>query len=288
MTLKPGVIETLTVARENEFGYFLSQQGEDILLHKREAKGELKEDEKVTVFLYLDHEGRLTATMEMPIISLGEMGWLKVVSQIRNQGLFLYNGTSRDVFFSMDDLPPERERWPAEGDELFVTLSTDKKGRLMAKHVYGKPIEDQSVKAGPEMYNKDVEGIVYKMGEDVEGVNILTDEKHLAFLHNDDMNSTVRLGQKIAVRVTNVREDGRLNVSQKPRKQEALSDDAEKIIQYMEGRNGAMPYWDKSQAEDIYSRFQLSKAAFKRALGKLMKEGKVYQEEGWTYFKERK
>ena len=39
----------------------------------------------------------------------------------------------------------------------------------------------------------------------------------------------------------------------------------------MEERGGAMPFWDKSHPEDIKERFNMSKAAFKRALGKLMK-----------------
>ena len=67
-----------------------------------------------------------------------------------------------------------------------------------------------------------------------------------------------------------------------------MDEDAQVLYDYMESRGGVMPFWDKSYPEDIRERFNMSKAAFKRALGKLMKEGKVYQEEGWTYFKRRK
>ncbi|MCY8129802.1 hypothetical protein MOC33_12215, partial [Bacillus spizizenii] len=78
---------------------------------------------------------------------------------------------------------------------------------------------------------------------------------------------------------------GSVNMSLLPRKQDALSVDAEYILTYMRTRNGAMPYSDKSQPDDIRERFNMSKAAFKRALGHLMKNGKVYQENGWTYEK---
>ena len=64
-----------------------------------------------------------------------------------------------------------------------------------------------------------------------------------------------------------------------------MLDDAEVILEYLAERNGAIPFWDKSQPDDIKDRFNMSKASFKRALGKLMKEDRVYQEEGWTYLK---
>jgi uncharacterized protein len=82
-----------------------------------------------------------------------------------------------------------------------------------------------------------------------------------------------------------VKEDGTVNISLLSRKEDALDLDAERIYQYLLSRNGAMPYSDKSMPEDIQERFNLSKGAFKRALGKLMKEGKAYQEGSWTYVK---
>ena len=86
-------------------------------------------------------------------------------------------------------------------------------------------------------------------------------------------------------RVIDVKDDGNLNVSFLPLKQDKMQDDAEVILEYLAVRNGAIPFWDKSQPEEIKDRFNMSKASFKRALGKLMKENQVYQEEGWTYLK---
>ena len=70
-----------------------------------------------------------------------------------------------------------------------------------------------------------------------------------------------------------------------PRKEERLGDDAENLFQYLNDIGGRMPFTDKSSPEEIKEMFTMSKASFKRALGKLMKEGKITQEDGWTMLK---
>ncbi|WP_139367510.1 S1 RNA-binding domain-containing protein [Bacillus alkalicellulosilyticus] len=283
--LLPGHMATLTVARKTNFGYFLTDGTEDILLHKREATRELELDEKVEVFLYHDHQKRIAATMEEPLITFGEIAWLEVVSVLPRDGLFLNNGISRDLFLSIDELPFERERWPKPGDRLPVSLINDKKGRVMAQHIKGPLIEKQAKKATELSLNQEVTGTVYHFVD--EGVFLLTEEGYLAFLHESESSFVPRLGQQLTVRVTYVRDDGRINVSAFADKMKSQVEDSEKILEYMKSRDGAMPYGDKSQAEDITTRFNMSKAAFKRALGKLMKEQLVYQKEGWTYLKEK-
>ena len=95
-------------------------------------------------------------------------------------------------------------------------------------------------------------------------------------------------GQQITGRVTFLREDGRINISMRLQKENALVADAEDIYAYLVKRNGSMPYCDGTPLEIIKQKFGISKAAFKRALGHLMKEGKVRQENGWTYITEEK
>lgn len=126
--LKPGITADLAVVREAPFGYFLSDGHTDILLHQNEATKPLELEEKVCVFLYHDHQNRLSATMHEPIIKNDEMGWLKVVSVRQGHGVFVDNGISRDLFVSMDELPFDRREWPAAGDRLFCSLTWDKKG----------------------------------------------------------------------------------------------------------------------------------------------------------------
>ena len=135
--------------------------------------------------------------------------------------------------------------------------------------------------AEEDVMNKDLTGTVYRLI--ASGSFLITDEGIRAFIHPSERKEEPRLGSRVTGRVIEVKEDGSVNMSLLPRKQDALSVDAEEILTYLRSRNGAMPYGDKSDPDDIRERFHLSKAAFKRALGHLMKNGKVYQKDGWTY-----
>jgi len=136
----------------------------------------------------------------------------------------------------------------------------------------GKPGE--GLKVGDEVTDS-----IYNMSE--FGAFLLTKERWLAFLHNDEMTSRPKVGEELTVRVTFVREDGRINVSMRPVKEEAMDLDAAKLLAALAVR-GRMPYTDATSSEIIKEKFGISKAAFKRAIGRLMKEGKVEQKDGWT------
>ncbi|MFC0557986.1 CvfB family protein [Halalkalibacter alkalisediminis] len=284
MDLKAGYSVNLEVIRQSNFGFFVSDGTTDVLLHEREATKDLEVGERVDVFLYHDHQGRLAATMEKPLLQVGEVAWLEAVEVKTGHGVFFHNGISRDLFLSMDELPYDREQWPKPGDKLPLSLTWDKRGRLMGKLVKGEPIERHASKAPAEMMNKEVTGHVYHFLD--EGALILTDEGYIAFLHNDEMRGVPRYGEHIQARVQFVREDGRINVTMNPIRSEQQEEDAERIYQFLKERGGSMPYWDKTPPEDIELRFSISKAKFKRALGKLMKEKKIEQRDGWTYLKE--
>lgn len=285
MELKPGMTVTLEVVRQTDFGYFLSDGKSDILLHERETKGEVQVGDHVNVFLYSDHEGRMAATMEEPILKLEEVAWLEVVDVREKHGLFFYNGIQRDLFVSIDELPWERSRWPEKGDRLPLEYTWDKKGRLMGRIVGGKKIEEFSERADSTMMHKQLSGYVYQFLD--EGARVFTDDRFIAFIHNDEMIKELRYGERVNVRVIFVREDGKINVTMKPLRTEQQAEDAEAIYSYLLSRGGTMPYTDKSFPEDIKKRFGMSKGAFKRALGKLMKEDKIVQRDGWTYVKEK-
>ncbi|KGA98468.1 hypothetical protein AJ85_02820 [Alkalihalobacillus alcalophilus ATCC 27647 = CGMCC 1.3604] len=286
MELKPGYMVELKVDRKTNFGYFLEAGEKDILLHNNDVVGAVQIGKNIHVFLYLDHQERLAATMKEPIISVGEFAWLEAVSVRTGHGVFLYNGISRDLFLSMDELPEDRGYWPQKGDKVPVTITWDKRGRMMAKLLKGKPIEETAEKAPESLKNEEVSGHVYHYLD--EGALFLTEQGYLAFIHNDEMVREPRYGEFVTARVQFVRPDGRVNVTMKGSRTEQQSEDSERIFAYLVERGGAMPYTDKTAPDDIKARFQLSKAAFKRALGKLMKEGKIEQRDGWTYEKGKK
>lgn len=286
-TLKAGIITELEVARKTDFGYFLTNGEEDVLLHQKELTTDdtLLTGEAVQVFLYHDHENRLSATMHKPVIVYGEAAWLRVVDINVELGVFLDQELRRDLLLPRSELPLDEEEWPRMGDQVLVELDYDRQGRMLARLSKTELLLEDYTKGTADLKNQTLVGTVYNQYPD--GAFLITGEGYIIFLPRSEMDTGVRLGQEVPVRVTYVREDGRLNASTKPLKQKAMGDDAERILTYLEGRGGSMPYWDKTLPDIIDQKFSMSKAAFKRAMGKLMKENKVYQEDGWTYVKEK-
>lgn len=281
---RPGDVVTLKVARLGEMGAFLDagtgNTSDDILLHKLQQTAEVKVGEAVKVYLYLDPNKRLTASMKLPKMREGQLGYVKVLSVTRDGG-FVDIGAERGVF-----LPYSQMRGHVSPNQLvWVKLYRDKTGRPAVT----MRVEDDMVKA-----SKPAEGI--KVGDSVtgtiynilpEGFFIFTNQRFLAFLHRSEVpGGRLDFGQEVTCRVTYIREDGRLNVSMRLQKENALIADAEEIFAYLQKRSGKMPYCDSTPLEIIKQKFGISKAAFKRALGHLMKEGKIYQQDGWTYLTE--
>lgn len=278
-----GHVVELTVSRESEFGYFLTDGTEDVLLHKNEASKPYSLDEAVNVFLYTDSQGRIAATDTIPLVTVGKYEWVKVSDVKPGLGVFLDIGTQKELLLGEEDLPAHKAVWPIVGDLLYVTIRVNKNHRLYAKLATDPIMEEKAVEATETAFNKNVHGYIYRTAK--VGSWLFTAEGYKGFIHETQRPMEPRLGEKVEGRVIDVKVDGTINVSMLARKQDVQDVDADKIYQYLLSRNGAMPYGDKSLPEDITERFHMSKAAFKRALGKLMKEGKVYQEDRWTYIK---
>ena len=281
---KPGDVVTLKVARIGEMGAFLDagtgNTSDDILLHKLQQTEEVKEGDKVKVYLYLDPNKRLTASMKLPKMREGQLGYVKVLSVTRDGG-FVDIGAERGVF-----LPYSQMRGHVSPNQLvWVKLYRDKSGRPAVT----MRVEDDMVKA-----SKPAEGV--KVGDKVtgtvynilpEGFFIFTNQRFIAFLHRSEVpGGRLDFGQEITCRVTFIREDGRLNCSMRLQKENALVADAEEIYNFLVKRGGKMPYCDSTPLEIIKQKFGISKAAFKRALGHLMKQGKICQDDGGTYLTE--
>ncbi len=278
-----GQVTNLTVARKSTFGFFLTDGNEDVLLHINEAGQDYQEGEQVDVFLYPDSQGRIAATAKIPNVLPGNYEWVKVVDVKPGIGVFLDIGIQKDLLLGEEDLPAHKSVWPEAGDMVYVTIRVNRNYQLYAKLATDPIIQAISTKATRKDFNKNVQGYVYRTAK--VGSWIYTIEGFKGFIHESQRQQEPRLGEKVEGRIIDIKEDGTVNVSLLARKQEALEQDAEQLYDYLLSRNGAMPYSDKSLPEDIQERFQLSKGAFKRALGKLIKEGKVFQEGNWTYVK---
>ncbi|WP_040204501.1 CvfB family protein [Neobacillus jeddahensis] len=278
-----GQTTTLTVARKAEFGYFLTDGAEDVLLHINQAQQELEDGDEVEVFLFVDSQGRISASMTIPEVSVNNYAWVKVTDTNPKIGVFLNIGLPKDILLGVDDLPAHHSVWPNVGDLVYVTLRLNRSYLLYARLASDPVIQSISVKATRNDFNKNVQGHIYRTAK--VGSWIYTIEGFKGFIHESQRPVEPRLGEMVEGRIIDVKEDGTINVSLLARKEDSQDLDSARIYEYLMSRNGAMPYSDKSMPDEIQERFGLSKAAFKRALGKLMKEGRVYQEGSWTYEK---
>jgi predicted RNA-binding protein (virulence factor B family) len=285
--INPGGIQKLQVSRQVDFGYYVSgEEDQEVLLPNGEVIGDIEIDDEIEVFIYNDHEGRLVATMKNPLITVDTYEWVDVVGVNKGLGVFISIGLTKDILISKDDLPLFEELWPEVGYKLYCSLKLDRNGRLLGKLATDPVMEEIAIIASRAAFNRNIRGSIYRTVK--VGSYIYTEDKFIGFIHDSQRKVEPRLGQVVEGRIIDVKEDGSVNVSLLPRGHEGMDADSKVIYEYMEGRGGAMPYWDKSDPDDIQAHFDMSKGSFKRALGKLMKDGKVYQEEGWTYFSSRK
>lgn len=288
MSLIAGTIVSLMIDREvSPYGFFLSYGSEDVLLHYTELTRKVEPGDTVDVFLFYDTEDRLAATMKTPYLTLGELALLEVADVHPRLGCFLEMGLGRQLLLPIRELPELQELRPQVGDHVYVIMEHDKQGRLKAKLAGEQELAPLAFHAPTTWNNQWLEAIVYKplqMGTFVVVQGGVLGFGAIGMIHSSERSRLLRLGERVNVRVAHIREDGRVNLSMAPRKEIGRNEDADRILEYLESRpGGGMPYSDSTPPDVIKQRFGISKSAFKRAMGKLMKDGRIRQEENWTY-----
>jgi len=171
------------------------------------------------------------------------------------------------------------------GQKIWIKLYRDKSGRPAVTMRVDKDLVKASKPVENVKVGDSVTGTIFNITK--EGFFLFTNDRHIAFLHRSetDPKRYLAYGEQVTARITFIREDGHVDVSLRKQKENAMVDDAQTLLDTLQSRNGRMPYCDDTPTEIIKAKFGISKAAFKRALGRLMKEGKVYQEDGWTILK---
>ncbi|MEK4230985.1 CvfB family protein [Solibacillus sp. FSL H8-0538] len=278
--IKSGQVVSLTVLEEQGSRYILTNGDVEIPLNSSDVLEPLTIGEQVKVFLFADRRGDLQATTALPTITEADYGWGRVL-KVTREGAFCDIGTSREVLVKAEDLPVLEELWPQPGDHLYMTLRTDRNGDLFGRLVTEEKVIEMYEGAAEDVHNKNLIARPYRLlpvGSFLLGVDV----PYRIFVHESEMQAEPRLGQEVHVRIIDVKDDGSLNGSLLPRKHERLGTDAEKIFAYLESVGGKMPFGDKSTPEEVQEMFKISKGAFKRALGTLMKAGKIKQQDGWT------
>lgn len=280
----PSQVAELTAVRASELGVFLDAEtgntSDDILLHTVQQTAPVKIGDRVRVFLYLDPKRRLTASMRTPRMKEGQVARLRVIN-VTKEGAFLDVGAERGIFLPYAGM---RGR-PQVGETVWAKLYTDKSGRLAVTMEVEDELRRASRPAEGVRVGDRLKGSVYNITE--RGVFAFTEERYIVFIDHREVPRRPRVGETVEMRVTYLREDGRLNASLRPPKEDARVADADRLLALLDEHNGKMPYTDATSPEVIRDRFQISKAAFKRALGRLLKEGRVEQRDGWTYLAEK-
>jgi uncharacterized protein len=281
MSLRIGEINTLVVKKRSDLGYMLiNDLGDEVLLHFKQSLRELEVGESIDVFILLDSEKRITATCEEPVIKIGFPGFVKVTNVVEDLGIFINNNVFKDPLVSHDDLPLDMDKWPIIGDTVLCKLKVTQT-QLIAKMI--SPEEAKSlfnpIKA-LELSVK-VSAIVLKSGN--EGVNLITLEGHNIFVYYKHKRRDYRIGEQVIVKIINVGENNNYNGTLLDAKVPLMLEDADVILEYLKETNGVMNITAKTDVETIEETFNMSKAAFKRALGNLYKKRLIKFENDKTY-----
>lgn len=264
-----GEYQTLRIVKRVEFGVYLAENSEaeeKVLLPKSQVPENAVIGDRMEVFLYRDSKDRMIATTAEPKLTLGGLAVL-TVSQVGKIGAFLDWGLEKDLFLPYKEMNGKVR----EGDEVLVTLYVDKSGRLCAsmKHLYDRLSTDAPYAAG-----ETVQGRVYEFGHEF-GTFVAVDDRYSAMIPRSENTSDLKIGDLIEARVTGVKEDGKLDITRRANKETQMDEDAEKVLGVIEEYAGALPFNDKASPETIMREMQMSKAAFKRAVGRLYKERKI-------------
>jgi predicted RNA-binding protein (virulence factor B family) len=264
-----GKYQILEVCKKTDFGVYLYDPGlnndQRILLPIKEVPEETKLNDKLNVFIYKDSEDREIATTATVPLTIDGIALLKV-KEITTIGAFLDWGLLKDLL-----LPFKEQTYPVkEGDQVLVSLYVDKSSRLCATmKVYDFLSTDSNYQKGDM-----VSGIVYDR-IDAFGTFVAVDNLYSALIPNNELFKPLNIGDIVQARVADIRDDGKLTLSLRDKSYLQMDSDSEMILKQLNEAGGFLPYHDKSDAEDIKNKFQLSKNAFKRAIGQLYKNGAI-------------
>lgn len=267
--LELGKYQTLEAVKKTDYGfYFANPKGDKkdtVLLPTREVPEGTAVGDSLNLFIYKDSEDRIIATTVKVPVTIGELAVLKV-KEVSNVGAFLDWGLMKDLLLPYKEQTVTVE----EGDNVLITLYIDKSSRLCATMKVYDMLSTESD------YKKDdmVTGIVY---EEIEafGVFVAVDNKYSAMVPNNELFSSIKIGDIIKARVINVRPDGKLTLSLRDKSYIQMDSDTDMITTKLKASSGFLPYNDDSNPEEIKKEFRISKNAFKRAIGRLYKAGTI-------------
>lgn len=260
-----GKKQALMVVKKTDFGVYLGTEEDKVLLPAKYVDEDIEIGDSISVFVYRDSSDRLIATTLEPLITLGEVKSLKCKA-VTKIGAFMDWGLEKDLL-----LPYSEQSSPAaEGKAYPVALYIDKSNRLCATmRLYKYLKTNHNYKVGDN-----VKGTAYEK-IDRFGMYVAVDDIFQALIPNKALYGHINIGDQISATVSKVHEDGKIELALRAPAYLQINDDAEAILAALNRRDGVLPFTDKAEPELIKAEFEMSKAAFKRACGHLLKEKKI-------------
>lgn len=281
--IKIGKRQKMIVDRFTSVGAYLTEvekEGEElediaILLPNNELEDrELQEGDEVEVLIYMDSEDRPVATFRKTEALVGTLAKLEVTDVNPKLGAFMDWGLKKELL-----LPRGQQEIPVEvGKKYLVGIYEDSKGRLSATmKIYKFLLPSTSIKK-----NDIVSGTVYRIEPNI-GVFVAVEDRYFGLIPKIEYFKDYKVGDEIEARVIRVREDGKIDLTPRERAYIQIDEDAELILGKMRLLGDSFGFTDKSSPEEIIDYFNMSKKAFKRAMGNLLKNGKVEKNEKGYY-----
>ena len=264
INIKLGAMNRLRVTKKLGFGAYLDGKNlDEILLPKRYVPEGCEVDDWLEVFVYLDSEDRPVATTEPPLAMVGELAWLQVVS-VNNMGAFLDWGLPKDLLVPFSEQKEGMDR-----------------GRFYIVYVYLDTVSDRLVGSTKLHKHIKAKGHQYAVGDEVElivgdpfelGYNVIIDKRYLGVIYRNEIFQEVASGQRLTGYIKKLRPDGKIDVELQRSGTGGREHLAENIMALLKEQGGFLPVTDKSPPEEIQELFQVSKRAYKRAVGGLYKQ----------------
>lgn len=263
-----GKKQKLIYKRKEEFGIYLTENGNDeerVLLPAKQVPANAKIGDEIEVFLYKDSKDRLIATTNTPLLTLHETAVL-TVKEVGKIGAFLDWGLEKDLLLPF----AEQTVRVKAGDKVLVALYTDKSDRLAATmKVYKYLKQDSSYKKEDH-----VDGLVYELSDNF-GAFVAVDNKYSGLVAKKELTVNLKVGDRVKARVISVKEDGKLDLSLREKAPIQISLDADTLVKMMKANGGKLDFSDNAAPELIKEETGMSKNQFKRAVGNLLKSGKI-------------
>jgi predicted RNA-binding protein (virulence factor B family) len=257
-----GKVNTLTVVKQNGADIYLASGGSNKVLLVDKKPAQCHVGDSIDVFVYIDTEGHLAATTQLPLAQVGDIAWLKVVA-LNYTGAFLDWGLAKDLLVPFSEQHHDMQ----VGQSYLVKVFLDAKNRIAATTKIEPFLSDESTDfvVGQQV------GLLIADKTEL-GFKVIVNNSYWGLLYANEIFQPLRKGQKLDGYIKRLRDDQKIDVSLYSLGYDKVSSLTERILSHLKENHGLLTLGDKSPPEAIYAAFGVSKKAFKQATGALYKQ----------------